>query len=461
MNTPQRVLVLGLGVSGQATARYCAGLRATGEFASVTVLDAGDSAALREVAAELTGLGVIVKLGASKLPGSFDVCVVSPGIPPHAPLMLAACAAGGRIISEVEFAFSRSARPWIAVTGTNGKTTTTALIVHLLEAGGIPARAVGNIGPTAIAAVAGERDGEVLVAEVSSFQLAHTDTFHPRVAVLLNLTPDHINWHGSLEAYAAHKARIFANLGSEDVAVIDVDDAGSAPYAAQVASRGVQVVSVSRFKAQGDSATLVDGTLVLETRGGSVRLVSEDELQIRGAHNVSNALAAAAAAHAIGATAASIRAGLRTFMPIEHRLEPLGTVEGVAWFNDSKATNPDAVLKALTAFADSPLLVLLGGRNKGNDFRPLARAVDARAKAAVVFGESRVELAEAFADLGVHVVEAVTLSDAVEAARELSEVGDAVVLSPACASFDEFDSYEHRGQVFKSLVAAMAGESAR
>lgn len=461
MNTPQRVLVLGLGTSGQATARYCADRLATDEFASVTVLDAGDSAALREAAAQLVALGVRVELGVSTVTDGYDLCVVSPGIPPHAPLMVAAHETVKHVVSEVEFAFSRSTRPWIAVTGTNGKTTTTALVVHLLEAGGIPARAVGNIGPTAISAVADERDGEVLVAEVSSFQLAHTDTFHPHVAVLLNLTPDHINWHGSFEAYAAHKAKLFENLGADDVAVIDVDDAGSAPYAAAVASRGVPVVSVSRFGGHGDSATVVADTLVLETRGGTIRLVSEDELQIRGAHNVSNALAAAAAAHAIGASTAGIRAGLRTFRPIEHRLEPVGTIEGVSWYNDSKATNPDAVLKALTAFGDSPLLVLLGGRNKGNDFRPLARAVDARAKAVVVFGESRMELAEAFSGLDVHLVAAVTLSDATEVARQLSVAGDAVVLSPACASFDEFDSYEHRGEVFKSFVAAMSGEGAR
>ena len=313
MNAPRSILVLGLGVSGQATARYCTGLLATGEITSVTALDAADNATLRHVAEELSALGVEVELGASEVSGHYDVCVVSPGIPPHADLMIAAHAACRRVISEVEFAFSRSTRPWIAVTGTNGKTTTTALVAHLLEVGGIPARAVGNIGPTAISAVADERDGEVFVAEVSSFQLAYTEYFHPHVAVLLNLTPDHLNWHGSFEAYAADKARLFANLGSEDVAIIDVDDPGSAPYAESVASRGVPVVSVSRFVGHGESALLVDGMLVLETRGGSVRLVSEDELQIRGAHNVSNALAAAAAAHAIGVTAVSIQIGTAQF----------------------------------------------------------------------------------------------------------------------------------------------------
>ena len=250
---------------------------------------------------------------------------------------------------------------------------------------------------------------------------------------------------------------MFENLSSDDFAVIDVDDAGSAPYADTVAASGVQVMRVGRSSGGPGSAIVVDGVLTLETRGGPLRLLPVDELLIRGDHNVSNALAAAAAAFVFGASAARIAEGLRTFRPIEHRMEPAGTVDGVEWFNDSKATNPDAVFKALTAFGDTPLVVLLGGRNKGNDFRPLAEEVASRAKAAVLFGESRPALAEAFRGLGFHSVEAVSMSDAVEAARTLAEPGDAVLLSPACASFDEFTSYEHRGRVFKEMVRAMAG----
>ena len=214
---------------------------------------------------------------------------------------------------------------------------------------------------------------------------------------------------------------------------------------------------VSLLEHHASGANAANGVLVLETRGGPIRLVPADELQIRGPHNVSNALAAAAAAHALGATPAALRAGLTSFQPIEHRLEPVAEVDGADWFNDSKATNPDAVLKALTAFPEQPLIVLLGGRNKGNDFGPLAAAVSARAKVAILFGEARPDLAMAFRGASVRVVEAVSLSDACEAARALAEPGDAVVLSPACASFDEFTSYEHRGAVFKGIVAAMAG----
>lgn len=455
------ILVLGLGRSGEAAVRYAATLLAEGRATSVTAYDGADTSEKRMLALELRDLSVAVHLGCEDVVGAFDVCVVSPGIPPHAPLMRAAMSCSVRVISEVEFAYLQSDHRWVAVTGTNGKTTTTALVVHLLRVGGIDARPVGNIGTPAIAVVAEAGPDEVLVVEVSSFQLALTHEFHPTVAVLLNVTPDHIDWHGSLEQYTADKLRIFANLAPGDLAVIDVDDPGAAATVHSVAARGVAVTRVSLHEHHAMGATVADGVLTLETRGGAVRLCRADELLIRGAHNVSNALAAAAAAHAIGVSANHLRAGLASFRAIEHRLEPVGIVNGVEWFNDSKATNPDAVLKAIDAFSGTPLIVLLGGRNKGNDFRLLARSIGTHAKAAVLFGESRAQLAEAFADVPIHAVEAVSLSDAVEAARALADVGDAVVLSPACASFDEFTSYEHRGTIFKSLVTALGEESAR
>ena len=451
------VLVLGLGRSGRAAASVAAQLLADGRATSVRAVDSAETPELRLVAEELRALGVEVTLAATQIHGHFDVCVASPGIPPKAPLMKSARAAADRVISEVEFAFRLSTQLWIAITGTNGKTTTTALVTHLLNTAGIVARSVGNFGPPAVEAVVAAAPGEVLVAEVSSFQLASIDTFHPRVAVLLNITPDHADWHGSLESYAADKARVFANLTLGDTAVVDVDDEGSRVWAEPLEERGVDVIRVSRSDSHASGASSVKGVLVLETRGGPIRLIKADQLLIRGAHNVSNALAAAAAAHALGASPAALRVGLATFEPIEHRLEPTGIIDGVAWFNDSKATNPDAVLKALTAFSEQPLVVLLGGRNKGNDFGPLAEAVSAQAKAVVLFGEARHELGDAFRGLSVHAVTAVSLSDACEAASALAIPGDAVVLSPACASFDEFTSYEHRGRAFKEWVVARAG----
>lgn len=447
------VLVIGLGTSGLASARYCSSLLGT-ECDSVTVVDGSVSPRVAERAEELRALGVRVLLGSEAIPGEYDLGIMSPGIPQHSALMKGALGACSRLVSEIEFAYERSRQTWVAVTGTNGKTTTTSLITHLLNIGGMPSRSVGNIGPTAIGAVADGDDGEVLVAEVSSFQLALTDAFHPRVAVLLNITPDHIDWHGTFERYVEDKARIFRNLGPNDTAVIDIDDEVSRPFAEKLRPSGVKVVSVRLSAGEGAEATVMGDVLTL--RGDDdVPLVHLDELLIKGPHNVSNALAAAAAAHAMGIRPESIAEGLRTFRPIEHRLEPCGVACGAEWFNDSKATNPDAVFKALAAFGDQGLILLLGGRNKGNDFRPLAIAAAARAHAVIVFGEAGDEIRAAFDSVGFPVVRAASMREAIALACGVARQGDAVVLSPACASFDEFDNYEQRGLVFKQVVSEL------
>lgn len=448
------VLVVGLGASGEAAARYLLA-RAPGDVSSVTVVDSGSSEHLAQLGADLAELGATVHLGVAQAPGRFDLCVVSPGIKPSAEVMGWARSVCGSVISEIEFAWRESVSPWVAVTGTNGKSTTTALIAHLLSAGGTMAAVVGNFGPPATAAVGELDELTILVAEVSSFQLALTESFRPRVSVLLNITPDHADWHGSHDAYAADKIRIFANQGPGDTAIVDVDDPGSAPSAENTESRGIETVRVSLSRRSLPGATIFDDELCLETPGGLIRLVRVDELHILGAHNASNALAAAAAAHAVGISAASIREGLRTFRAIEHRLEPAGEIDGVEYFNDSKATNPDAVLKAISAFPDRPLLVLLGGRNKDNDLRPLAEEVAGRGATAVVFGESAGDFAAAFEGLGNPVIRATGMIDALDLARAAAAPGDVVLLSPACASFDEFDNYEHRGRVFKARVAEL------
>jgi UDP-N-acetylmuramoylalanine--D-glutamate ligase len=452
-----KVLVLGLGLSGYAAATYLAEEACKAADLSITVLDQAE-AGLDERAARLRRLGVDVRLGAGAITGTYDLVIASPGIPPDNVLMAGARELGVPIISEVELAFRATHSPFVAVTGTNGKTTVTSLVAHILAECGMPAEAVGNIGTAAITAAGQVGRETILVAEVSSFQLALTVGFRPRVAVLLNITPDHLDWHGTLARYSADKARVFANQGEGDVAVIDVDDAGSAPYADEVAARGVGVVRVSRRELHAGGAAVVDGMLTLDTSEGPVRVMDAAELPIRGEHNISNALAAAAAAHAMGAPMDGIRAGLRSFLPIEHRLEPVGLVCDVEYYNDSKATNPDAVMKALTAFDDRPVVVLLGGHNKGNDFRALAEDVDASCRAAVLFGEARDELATAFLGLAVDVRVLPTMMEAVAAASDIAVAGDVVLLSPACASFDEFTSYEQRGRVFKEAVARLASE---
>ncbi len=452
--------MLGLGASGRAAAAYAAARPE--KFGPVVAIDAADTPALRAVAELLGEAGVEVRLGSSEVAGRFDVCVASPGIPPRSELARAARAASTLMISEIEFAYLESQSPWVAVTGTNGKTTTTALIAHLLAAGGLQAVAVGNIGAPAIEAVAAADRDTVLVAEVSSFQLALTEQFHPKVAVLLNVTPDHIDWHGSLAQYSADKARVFANLGPGDAAVIDVDDPGSAALLSGASRRGARVVRVSATGCDGADACLdAGGALTLSDPDGTrVALMPAADLLIKGVHNTGNALAAAAAACEFGVAVEDLRTGLTSFKPIEHRLEPAGAVAGVEWFNDSKATNPDAVSKALGAFGDMPIVLLLGGRNKGNDFAPLAAEVAGRARGAVVFGEARDEIAHALRAAGMEPTVVGGLAEAVSAAAATARSGDVVLLSPACASFDEFSGYEERGRVFKALVAELGAQSA-
>jgi UDP-N-acetylmuramoylalanine--D-glutamate ligase len=453
---PRRVLVLGMGRSGEAVVRFLAARRDAGDDLSFRLLDEGAGPDLEGRAASLAHeCGCVVELGTSSVDGRWDMVVASPGIPPSSALMRSARALGVPVISEVELAWRSSASPIVAVTGTNGKTTTTALVAHLLRASGIDAVACGNIGAPAITAAAASGPDTVLVAEVSSFQLALTERFRPRVAVLLNITPDHVDWHGSLEAYEADKVRVFGNLGPGDTAVIDVDDPGSARWAPRVRERGAEVIEVGRMAARESGAYMEHDVLTVARDGVGVRLVPVVELGIRGRHNVGNALAAAAAALVMGATPDAVRGGLRSFEPIEHRLEPVGTVREVEYFNDSKATNPDAVLKALTAFDDRGIVILLGGRNKGNDFAELAEAVTDRCRLAVLFGESLPELREAFLRTGGAYEEAAGLTDALQQAARSSVAGDVVLLSPACASFDEFTSYEHRGAVFREMVDAL------
>lgn len=449
------LLVLGLGGSGEAAAMWALDRAAEGAEIRVTVVDSGMSEILEGRAERLRALGANVFLGTDEVPHA-DLVVASPGIRPLSPLMVAARALGAPIMSEIELAYRISAAPWIAITGTNGKTTTTALVTHLLRESGIAAEPAGNIGPAAVSVARSVGPAGVIVAEISSFQMVLADTFRPIIAALLNITPDHLDYHGSLEAYAAEKAKVFANQGPDDTAVVDVDDPGSAPYAGATADRGIRVRRVSRLRSPEGGAYLNGDVLVVHDGREERALLRIDELRIRGDHNVSNALAAAACAHAAGASIDAIRRGLASFRPIEHRLEPVGVIGGAEYFNDSKATNPDAVVKALTAFADRPVVLLLGGRNKGVDMRPLATAVTGKARAVILFGEAAPEMARAFGGLGVAIKIARGLTEAFEIAHDLAGAGDVILLSPGCTSFDEFSSYEHRGRRFKELVASAA-----
>lgn len=450
------VLVLGLGKSGRAAARYCLEERRLGEgVGSLTIAGGEQNDGALEFAQYCESRGAKVYFDLYTFENHYDLCIASPGISQFSRFYENAQHASDEVISEVEFAWRESdaASRWIAVTGTNGKTTTTTLTTHILDVAGQRVEAVGNIGNTCIEAVAcGESD--VYVAETSSFQLASMRDFAPDAAILLNITPDHLYWHMTYENYAQAKAAVFANMDARGLAVVNVDDEGVRAVLPQVRAIGVRVCEVSLRDSGASWAAYVDeGVLTVRRDGESFALISRDELPIKGEHNVMNALAAAAAAMEAGASSDAAREALRTFSPLEHRLEPCGEIGGVKFVNDSKATNVDATLKALSAFPKGKAVFLLGGHDKGTELAPLVEAARGTCRGVVCFGAAGERFAQAFGEGAMPCLRAAHMEDALDAALSIAEPGDCVVLSPACASFDEFDSFEHRGRVFKRLVA--------
>ncbi len=447
--------VLGLGKTGEAVARYLAA-RLPGRVRSVTLVG-GASSTDGPVSRSLEALGVRVVLGTETVEGHYDLTVASPGIPEGSAFVRAAAACSDELIGEPELAWRESPQRWIAITGTNGKTTTTSLVTALLREAGERAVSVGNIGTLAISQVERRHAGEWFVAELSSFQLAETRRLRPRAAALLNVSPDHLAWHGSLERYVEAKERVFANMGAGDVAVVSCEDDWCRATLARLEGRDLRVVRLCTAADPGtpDAAFERDGRLVVRLHGVECDLLSADELLIGGRHNVQNALAAAALALSVGADAQAVRRGLSTFSPLEHRIEPCGELAGVRFVNDSKATNPDATEKALTAFEPGTVVLLMGGHDKGTDLSAVARSVAAQAAAVVCFGEAGPRIAAAIeaADGTARVARAPRLTDALEAACAIARPGETVLLSPACSSFDEFADFAERGRSFKRLVA--------
>lgn len=452
------VCVLGLGKTGEAVAEYLLAQRDDGRVSSVTVVGGAKSAPSDESLA-LEHEGAKVVYGTEDVEGDFDLAISSPGISEFSDFYANGKAASKEIIGEPELAWRESPERWVGITGTNGKTTTTTLARDLLRAGGLAAEAVGNIGTMTIGEVARRASGEWLVAELSSFQLAGTVELHPHVGVLLNVTPDHLYWHKTMENYAAAKERLFRNMDASDLAVISDGDSWCRDIAARCEARGLRVCHLLAAgeapKATTSNAAWerADGMLVVRLDGRDVELVNKGELSIAGEHNVENALAASALALACGVDAVDVRAGLLAFSPLEHRIEPCGELAGVRFVNDSKATNTDAVSKALTAFEPGHVVILLGGHDKGTDLSEMAADVARHAHVAVCFGEAGERIAEAVEAAGGAVVRAEHLEQALDAGIEAARPGDTVLLSPACSSFDEFSGFEERGRAFKSLVA--------
>ncbi len=439
----RRVLVVGLARTGVATALFCAARGAT-----VTASDSRTEGEIGEDVAKLRASGVALELGGhqEKTFLEQDFIIPSPGVPADAPLLQAARAKGVTIWSEIELAYRFRQGKLIGVTGSNGKTTTTSLVEHIMRTASFPTILAGNIGTPLISCVDRMTHDTVTVVELSSFQLELIQEFRTDVSVFLNLTPDHLDRHHSMELYSKAKARIFENQREEDFAILNADDPGTTP----LAPTRPQVYWFSRKQRAAQGAFLLGDDIVFRTDGKEEVVLKREEVPLPGAHNLENVLAAIAAARIAGASAKAIAEGVRSFAGVEHRLEFVCEINGVRYYNDSKATNVDATLKALDSFPGR-VLVILGGKDKGSDYTGLQTPLRERAILALLIGAAADKIESQIAG-SVAIERAGTLGHAVEIASQAARAGDVVLLAPACASFDQFQNYEHRGRVFKTLV---------
>ena len=447
----KRVLVVGLGKSGKSAALF---LRDCG--ARVTVSDVRSAEALAGEIPALLDAGIMVETGGHGLL-TFrrqDLIVVSPGVPYDTPELKQVRAFGLPIIGELELAIRFLQGQVVAITGSNGKTTTTALLGKIFADSGVPTLVGGNIGTPVIDLIAQSTPQTVSVLEVSSFQLETVVEFRSHIAVVLNITQDHLDRHGTFENYAAMKARITAQQTADDFFVLNAEDKPTQMLAARTKA---QVFWFSGRRAIKQGAFVHGESVVFLPRENAKPepVMPLAQIPLKGAHNVENVLAAVCAARLGGVAAESIRASVAGFKAVEHRLEFVATVRGVAFFNDSKATNVDATKKALEAFPGGVHLIL-GGKDKNSDYTELADLIRARVKIVYTIGSAAEKIERHLAGV-VKIVSAGTLDSAVRQAAQLAVAGDVVLLAPACASFDQFTSYEHRGRVFKELVQGLAG----
>jgi len=444
----KRVLVVGLGKSGVASALF---LQSRG--ARVTVSDAKPQEQLGEDIPVLLDHGIAVETGGhgERTFRGQDLIVVSPGVPADSAPLVQARALGEPVIGEIELASQFLPRNIVAITGSNGKTTTTTLAGEIVAAGRFPTVVGGNIGTPAISLVERAKADTVVVLEVSSFQLETIQTFRPKVAVVLNITPDHLDRHRTFEAYTNAKARIFENQQAEDFAVLNADD----PTCAGLASRTrAQVFWFSNKKKEvKQGACVSDGRVLFRDAKGQHEIMLASEIPLKGGHNVENVLAAVCVGALMGCEPASIGQAVRGFKAVEHRLEYVATIRGVDYYNDSKATNVDATIKALESFPANVHLIL-GGKDKDSDYTQLNELLRQRVKRVYTIGAAAEKIESQIK--GVEIDHSETLETALRRAAATAAAGDIVLLAPACASFDQFRNYEHRGRVFKEAVHALA-----
>jgi UDP-N-acetylmuramoylalanine--D-glutamate ligase len=443
----KRVLVVGLGKSGVASALF---LQTRG--AQVTVSDAKPQDQLGEEIPLLLDHGIAVETGGhgERTFRGQDLIVVSPGVPVDSPWLVQARALGEPVIGEIELASQYLPKNLVAITGSNGKTTTTTLAGEIIAVGGFSTAVGGNIGTPAISLVEQAKSDTVVVLEVSSFQLETIQTFRPRIAVVLNITPDHLDRHRTFEAYTDAKARIFENQHSEDFTVLNADD----PTSAGLASRTRAPVFWFSAKKEISQGTYVrDGRIFFRDAQGQREIMLVSEIPLKGGHNVENVLAAVCVGALQGCEPTRIGKAVRDFKAVEHRLEYVATIGGVEYYNDSKATNVDATIKALESFPANVHLIL-GGKDKDSDYTQLNGPLRQRVKRVYTIGAAAEKIESQIK--GVEVDRSQTLEIALRRASAVAVAGDVVLLAPACASFDQFQNYEHRGRVFKEVVRALA-----
>jgi UDP-N-acetylmuramoylalanine--D-glutamate ligase len=437
----KQVVVLGLGISGMEAAKL---LKDKG--AHVTVRDsAANNATVNQRAEALRRLAIRVELGEAILARDrFDFCVLSPGINPNAPLVQKLRQAGLPMFGELEIAYRYCQCPIVAITGTNGKTTTTELIDAVLAAGGKRTKASGNIGTAFSAAVRDSASLDVMVLEVSSFQLEHIVEFRPRISVHLNLTPDHLDRYGSMEEYEVAKWQIFRNQTADDFAIVNVN--------LRLPEIAAHKITFSVTGAPADYQ-LIDGWLVAHGE----QVLEQSRTNLIGPHNAENMLAALAVADLYHVPREAAIQALCVYQPLPHRCEKVGVIDGVTFINDSKATNIDALEKALLAMR-SPVVLMAGGKDKGLDFSGLRPLLREKVKAVVLIGQMTEKLFVAW-NSAVPCVRAATLADAVEQSQQLAKPGDVALFSPGCSSFDMFKDFEDRGDQFRALIQAKANQT--
>lgn len=448
----KKILVIGAARSGLGVAEY---LHEKG--ARVTLTDSKPAEKLGDIIIPFYDLGIELVLGREPeiCPGTYDFAVVSPGVPLTVPLVRKITELRIPLIGELETAFRDTTVPYIAITGTNGKTTTTALTGQIFQDAGRQVFVGGNIGTPLTTGIKDLTPRHVVVAEVSSFQLETIDFFRPKVSVIINITPDHLDRHGNMGGYTAAKARIFENQMADDYTVLNYDDLRVRALAEKTAGR---VVFFSRKVILENGVYTHNGEITVDFDGIKAVVIPREEIFIKGEHNLENALAAVAVSVCMGIETESIARTLKSFPGVAHRLEYVADIDGVTYINDSKGTNPDSTIKALEAY-DRPVILIAGGKNKGGSFDQLAQLVKTKARAVVLLGETAPIIKEALELQGFSsIIQAHDFSETVYLAQKAALPGDIVLLSPACASWDMFNNFEERGNLFKALVMEMKKE---